>query len=81
MRERDPQAYRDWLQTQLRHVPMPSKQKPDINGFRESDGIRLVQPFKGETISYEPGRMGTFLITNTAPAQITSRPPSICTAT
>ena len=27
-------------------------------------------PFKGETISYEPGRTGTFLITDTAPAQI-----------
>jgi len=70
MRERDPRAYRASLQTQLRHVPMPSEQKPDINGFREGDGIRLVQPFKGETISYEPGRTGTFLITNTAPAQI-----------
>ncbi len=70
MRERDPQGYRTRLQTQLRHVPMPSAQKPDINGFREGDRIRLVRPFKGETISYEPGRTGTFLITDTAPAQI-----------
>ena len=70
MRERDPQAYEAWLQTQLRHVPMPSEQKPDINGFREGDRIRLVQPFNGETVSYEPGCTGTFLITDTAPAQI-----------
>ncbi len=70
VRERDPQAHKAWLQTQLRHVPMPSEQKPDINGFREGDRFRLVQPFNGDTVSYEPGRTGTFLITNTAPAQI-----------
>jgi hypothetical protein len=70
MRERDPQEYKAWLQTQLRHVPMSSEQKPDINGFREGDRFQLVQPFNGDTVSYEPGRTGTFLITNTAPAQI-----------
>jgi len=70
MQERDPQAYKAWLDTQLEHVPMPSEQKPDINGFREGDRVRLVKPFRGETVSYEPGRTGTFLITDTAPAQI-----------
>lgn len=70
MRERDPQAYKTWLDTQIRHVPMPSDQKPDINGFREGDRVRLVKPFRGETVGYEPGRTGTFLITDTAPAQI-----------
>ena len=49
---------------------MPSEQKPDINGFREGDRIRLVRPFNGETVSYEPGRTGTFLNTDTATAQI-----------
>jgi hypothetical protein len=29
-----------------------------------------VQPYNGETVSYEPGCTGTFLITDTAPAQI-----------
>ena len=70
MQDRDSEAYKEWLETELRHVPMPSRQKPDINGFREGDRIRLTQPFKGETRSYEAGRKGVFLITNTAPAQI-----------
>lgn len=70
MRERDPVAYKEWLDTELRHMPMPSRQKPAINGFREGDRVRLTQPFRGETLSYEAGHRGVFLITNTAPAQI-----------
>lgn len=70
MRERDPEKYKAWLDTQLMNIPMPSQQKPEINGFHEGDRVRLTQPFKGETLSYEAGRTGTFLIINTAPAQI-----------
>lgn len=70
MRKRDPQAYEIWLKTQLKHVPMPSEQKPDINGFREGDRVRLLVPFEGDDVSYDAGRTGTFLITNTAPANI-----------
>jgi hypothetical protein len=54
----------------LGKVPMPSEQKPDIDGFHEGDRVRLIKPFKGETVRYEPGRTGTFVITDTAPAQI-----------
>jgi hypothetical protein len=70
MRARDREAYQEWLDTELRHVPMPSRQKPDINGFREGDRVRLTQPFRGETSSYEAGHKGVFLITNTATAHI-----------
>jgi hypothetical protein len=70
MRARDPEEYKAWLDTQLRHVPMPSYQKPEINGFHEGDRIRLTKPFQGERLSYEAGHTGTFLIINTAPAHI-----------
>jgi hypothetical protein len=70
MQERDPVAYKEWLDTEQRHVPMPSRQKPAINGFREGDRVRLTQPFKGETVSYEAGHKGVFLTSNTAPAMI-----------
>lgn len=70
MRERDPEAYTAWLDAQITNVPMPSRQKPAINEFREGDRVRLTQLFRGETVSYSAGRMGTFLITDTAPAQI-----------
>jgi hypothetical protein len=70
MRARDPDGYKEWLDAELQHVPMPSHQKPDINGFREGDRVCLTEPFKGETVSYEAGHKGVFLITNTAPAQV-----------
>jgi hypothetical protein len=70
MQERDPMAYKEWLDAEQRHVPMPSRQKPAINGFREGDYVRLTQPFKGETVSYDAGHKGVFLISNTAPAHI-----------
>jgi hypothetical protein len=70
MRERDPEKYKGWLDTQLMNIPMPSHQKPEINGFHEGDRVRLTQPFKGEKLSYEAGRTGTLLIINTAPAHI-----------
>jgi hypothetical protein len=70
LRGRDPAAYEAWLNVQLKHVPMPSEQKPDINGFREGDRVRLVRPFAGEECSFDVGRTGTLLITDTSPAQI-----------
>jgi hypothetical protein len=70
LRERDPAAYQAWMDVQLRHVPMASEQKPDINGFREGDRVRLVQPFDGERCHFDAGRTGTLLITDTSPAQI-----------
>ena len=30
MQERDPVAYKEWLDAEQRHVPMPSRQKPAI---------------------------------------------------
>jgi hypothetical protein len=63
-------AYSAWLDAQFRQVPMPSEQKPDIDGFHEGDRVRLIKPFNGERVRLEPGRTGTFVITDTAPAQI-----------
>ncbi len=70
LRERDPAAFQAWLDVQLKHVPMPSEQKPDINGFREGDRVGLVRPFAGEECSFDVGRTGTLLVTDTSPAQI-----------
>jgi hypothetical protein len=70
LRKRDPEAFQAWLSVQLKHVPMPSEQKPDINGFREGDRVRLVRPFEGEQCTFDVGRTGTLLVTDTSPAQI-----------
>jgi hypothetical protein len=59
-----------YLDIQLSDIPMPSWQKPDINGFREGDRVRLVEDFDGEEVCYKAGTTGTILITMTAPAQI-----------
>jgi hypothetical protein len=70
MREADPVAYEVWLDRQLMNVPMPSDQKPDINGLREGDHVRLVRAFKSDELRYDVGRTGVVLVIDTAPAQI-----------
>ena len=70
MRERSPDEYEAWLDVQLKHVAMPSFQKPDINGLREGDRVILTQPFSGESLRYERLATGILIITSTAPAQI-----------
>ncbi|XVQ86494.1 TerD family protein [Microbispora siamensis] len=69
-RDRDPVAYELWLDGQLAHVPMPTEQKPDINGWREGDRVKLVRPFNGDELTFPTGRTGILLVTDTAPAQI-----------
>jgi hypothetical protein len=58
------------LEAKLTSVPMTSAEKPDINGFREGDRVRLVNAFAGEKCRYEAGHEGTVLVTNTSPADI-----------
>jgi hypothetical protein len=58
------------LHIQLRDVPMASWQKPDINGLREGDRVRLVEDFNGEEVSYKAGNTGTIFVASTAPAEI-----------
>jgi hypothetical protein len=70
LRERSPEEYETWLDLQLKNVPMPSTQKPDINGFREGDRVILAEPFQGDTRHYDRYATGTLLVTDTSPAQI-----------
>src|SRR5262249_11752117 len=65
-----PEELKAYLDVQLRDVPMASWQKPDINGFREGDRVRLVKDFNGEEASYSTGSTGTVIIVSTAPAEI-----------
>jgi YD repeat-containing protein len=51
-------------------VSLPSEEKPDINGLREGDRVRLIKAFEGETSYYEVGKEGTVLVTKTSPADI-----------
>lgn len=59
-----------YLASQGRRVPMASWQKPDINGYREGDRVRLTKVFYGETGTYDQGSTGTILVTNTSPSGI-----------
>jgi hypothetical protein len=65
-----PEELKAYLDVQLRDVPMASWQKPDINGLREGDRVRLVEDFNGEEVSYGAGSTGTIIIVSTAPAEI-----------
>jgi hypothetical protein len=69
-RTQSPEAYGVWLDLQLKHIPMPSYQKPDINGFREGDRVILTKAFQGESRHYDMYATGTVLIINTSPAEI-----------
>ncbi len=60
----------DKLEADLRNVPMPSAKKPDINGFREGQRVRLRTDYLGTSATYHRGHEGTVLITDTSPAQI-----------
>jgi hypothetical protein len=59
-----------YLVIQGGHVPMASWQKPDINGYREGDRVKLTEEYHGETGVYAEGSIGTVLVTNTAPSSI-----------
>jgi hypothetical protein len=65
-----PDELKAYLDDQLRDVPMASWQKPDINGLREGDRVRLIADFNGDEVSYQAGATGTILIVNTAPSHI-----------
>ncbi|HEU5157679.1 MAG TPA: hypothetical protein VFU43_11850 [Streptosporangiaceae bacterium] len=79
MRERDPEAYEAWSDAQMKHVPMPFWQKPDINGLREGDCVRLTRSFRGERLSFDAGRTGVVLISDTSPGQIrVARETGLC---
>jgi hypothetical protein len=58
------------IDAQLTSVPMTSAEKPDINGFREGQRVRLVKPFVGDDLRYDAGHEGTILVTNTGPADV-----------
>ncbi|WP_405972912.1 hypothetical protein OG496_28405 [Streptomyces sp. NBC_00988] len=59
------------LEAELTSVPMSSAEKPDINGWREEQRVRLVNAFDdGETTQYGIGREGTVLVPDTSPAHI-----------
>ena len=60
----------DKLEADLRNVPMPSAKKPDINGFREGQRVRLRMAFEGGGARYGVGEEGTVLITDTSPAHV-----------
>ena len=60
----------DKLEADLRNVPMPSARKPDINGFREGQRVRLRTEYHGSEVRYQAGHEGTVLITDTSPAHI-----------
>lgn len=59
-----------YVAAQDSHVPMASWQKPDINGYREGDRVKLTEEYRGETGAYTQGSIGTVVITNTAPSSI-----------
>ncbi len=59
-----------YIHVQLRDVPMASWQKPDINGLREGDRVRLVEDFNGDGVSYKAGNTGTIVIPSTGPSHI-----------
>ena len=63
---------RERLDAELTHIPMPSAQKPDINGLREGDRVRLIEAFDApdDGVHYEAGSEGTILVTNTSPADV-----------
>jgi hypothetical protein len=60
----------DATEAELTSVPMTSAEKPDINGYREGERVRLVNAFVGESRRYEVGHKGTVLVTNTSPADV-----------
>ncbi|WP_328322679.1 hypothetical protein OHA70_28185 [Kribbella sp. NBC_00382] len=59
-----------YVAAQGSHVLMASWQKPDINGYREGDRVKLTEEYRGETGVYTEGSIGTVVITNTAPSSI-----------
>jgi len=59
-----------YIHIQLRDVPMASWQKPDINGLREGDRVRLVKDWDGDEFSYKAGNTGTIFVISTAPGEI-----------
>jgi hypothetical protein len=63
-------AERHAIEAELTSVPMTSAEKPDINGYREGERVRLVNAFAGESCRYDVGREGTVLVTNTSPADV-----------
>jgi hypothetical protein len=63
-------AEQDAIEAELTSVPMTSAEKPDINGYREGERVRLVNAFAGESYRYEVGHEGTVLVTNTSPADV-----------
>lgn len=63
-------AEQDAIEAELTSVPMTSAEKPDINGYREGERVRLVNAFAGESSRYEVGHEGTVLVTNTSPADV-----------
>ena len=63
-------AEQDAIEAELTSVPMTSAEKPDINGYREGERVRLVNAFAGESSRYEAGHEGTVLVTNTSPADV-----------
>jgi hypothetical protein len=65
-----PEEREAYLHVQCRNVPMASWQKPDINGLREGDRVRLVEDFNGEETSFKAGATGTIIIVSTAPEEI-----------
>lgn len=60
----------DAIEARLTSVPMASAEKPDINGYREGERVRLVSAFVSEEQRYEAGHTGTILVTNTSPADV-----------
>jgi hypothetical protein len=60
----------DAIERELTSVPMASAEKPDINGFREGERVRLINAFSGDHSRYEIGHTGTVLVTNTSPADV-----------
>jgi hypothetical protein len=62
-------AEQDTIEAELTSVPMTSAEKPDINGYREGERVRLVNAFASESCRYEVGHEGTVLVTNTSPAE------------
>jgi hypothetical protein len=59
-----------YLVIQARQVRMATWQKPDINGYREGDRVRLTKAFYGRTGTYGEGSTATVLVTDTAPSSI-----------
>lgn len=59
-----------YLAAQCEPITMASWQKPDINGYREGDRVKLLEAFQGDSSAYEQGSTGTIVITNTSPSTI-----------